>query len=188
MRASENLYVNAELCWRPMDEAAARAIVGWRYDGAYTLYNTAKEEIGATVRTLCAPQHRYFAISLLDGDLLGFCCFGEDARVPGGNYSDAALDIGIGIQPVLLGRGLGRRLLRQALTFANQQYAPPRFRATVATFNQRALNLCRSAGFQESSRFRHPDNKITYAILYRDAARVTESSAAILRVEKARAG
>ncbi len=114
MIAIARRYANDELSWRPMGEAAARAIAGWRYAGALAFYNTAEEEVEMTVRTLCAPQHRYFAMALRNGDMLGYCCFGEDARVRGGNYPDDALDIGMGIQPCLLGRGLGTHLLQQA--------------------------------------------------------------------------
>lgn len=28
---------------------------------------------------------------------MGYCCFGTDARVPGGDYSADALDIGLGM-------------------------------------------------------------------------------------------
>ena len=184
MVANERGYANAELCWRPMDATAARAIARWRYAGAHALYNTAEEEIEATVCTLCTPQHRYFAISLRDGGLLGYCCFGEDARVRGGNYPDDALDIGMGIQPCLLGQGLGTHLLQQAIAFANQEYAPPRFRATVAAFNERALRLCRSAGFRECTSFLHPDSEMSYVVLIRDATQVTVPHAAILQVEQ----
>ena len=186
MVANERGYANAELCWRPMDATAARAIARWRYAGAHALYNTAEEEIEATVCTLCTPQHRYFAISLRDGGLLGYCCFGEDARVPDGDYPDDALDIGMGIQPALLGQGLGTRLLQQAIAFANQEYAPPRFRATVAAFNERALRLCRGAGFRECTCFLHPNNEMAFVVLIREAARVAAPHAAILQVEQAR--
>ena len=185
MIAIARRYANDELSWRPMDEAAARAIAGWRYAGALAFYNTAEEEVEMTVRTLCAPQHRYFAMALRNGDMLGYCCFGEDARVRGGNYPDDALDIGMGIQPCLLGRGLGTHLLQQAIAFANQEYAPPRIRATVAAFNERALRLCRSAGFRECTSFLHPDSEMSYVVLIRDAARkLTAPHAAILQVEQ----
>ena len=184
MIAIARRHANDELSWRPMDEAAARAIAGWRYAGAHALYNTAEEEIEATVCTLCTPQHRYFAMALRDGGLLGYCCFGEDARVRVGNYPDDALDIGMGIQPCLLGRGLGMHLLQQAIAFANREYAPPRIRATVAAFNERALRLCRSAGFRECTSFLHPDSEMSYVVLIRDATRVTAPHAAILQVEQ----
>lgn len=167
---------HAGFIWRAMEETAARAIAGWRYAGAYRIYNTAEREIEAAAETLCAPQHRYFTVSSSeDGRLLGFFCLGEEAQVPGGDYSGEALDIGMGIHPGSLGRGLGRRILRLALDHAKREYVPSRFRATVAAFNERALRLCWGVGFTESATFFHPENQLTYVVLTRDAFRCTES-------------
>lgn len=98
------------------------------------------------------PAYRYHAI-LDAGDLLGYCCFGDDARVPGGTYPPDALAIGAGMRPDLTDRGHGRRFLAAILDFARTTYAASTLSATVAAFNQRALAVCRSVGCTESLRF-----------------------------------
>jgi [ribosomal protein S18]-alanine N-acetyltransferase len=133
---------------QPITEERARAASAWRYPGPYAIYD---HEQGDWQRFL-EPAYRYHAV--LDGrELIGYCCFGDDARVPGGEYPPDALDVGAGMRPDLVGQGLGSAFLAAILEFGRTTYAAPAFAATVAAFNQRALALCRAAGFRELSRF-----------------------------------
>ena len=54
-----------------------------------------------------APKNGYLAVRDSEGALVGFCCFGFEGQVPGGDYSVDALDVGIGMRPELTGQGLG---------------------------------------------------------------------------------
>jgi RimJ/RimL family protein N-acetyltransferase len=85
--------------------------------------------------------------------LVGFCCFGPDARVPGGAYDDDLLDIGMGVRPDLTGHGHGHRYARAVLDFAARTYAPNGYRVTITAFNHRARRVWEKMGFQESQRF-----------------------------------
>ena len=149
------------LAIHPITESEARAASLWRYPGLHAIYD---HEPGDWRRFL-VPDYRYCAV--LDGDqLIGYGCFGEDARVPGGSYPDDALDIGAGMRPDLVGRGQGRAFLSAILDFGHMQYGPRAFAATVAAFNQRALALCRSVGFVELCRFTsHGDEPREFVIL-----------------------
>jgi [ribosomal protein S18]-alanine N-acetyltransferase len=133
---------------RAPTESEARAIAGWRYPAPYDLYSG---DPAAWQRYL-RPAYRYHVV-LDDGELIGQCCFGEDARVPGGAYSTEALDVGAGMRPDRVGRGQGGAFLAAVLAFAGERYGARRFAATVAAFNERALAVCRRAGFVEVSRF-----------------------------------
>jgi [ribosomal protein S18]-alanine N-acetyltransferase len=68
--------------------------------------------------------------------------FGEDARVLGFDYDDAALDVRVGMRPDLTGHGKGVGFARAVLDFARRTYAPDAYRVTIATFNRRARQLC----------------------------------------------
>jgi RimJ/RimL family protein N-acetyltransferase len=133
----------------PVDRAAAEAIARWRYEGPYARYDGDP----ASVETLLRPDHRVHAVRDERGDLVGFCSFGEDGRVPGYAYPDHALDIGAGMRPDLVGRGLGEGFLRAVIEFADRAFAPGATRVTVAAFNRRALRVCLALGFREDARF-----------------------------------
>jgi ribosomal-protein-alanine N-acetyltransferase len=138
------------LVLRPLEDADARAIVTWRYDGPYAVYN---QQADALARLL-NPEHRYHAVESPAGELIGFCCFGADARVPGGTYQDqAALDVGGGLRPDLTGQGHGIAFFRAILDFGRERFAAGTFRVTVAAFNRRAIRMCQWAGFEVVERF-----------------------------------
>lgn len=87
------------------------------------------------------PQKAFFAILNSEGELEGFCSFGPDGQVSGGNYSEPALDIGLGIRPDLTGQGSGRHYAQAVAEYGAQCYGMNRLRVTIATFNQRAQDV-----------------------------------------------
>jgi [ribosomal protein S18]-alanine N-acetyltransferase len=140
-----------ELTVAPMDAAAAREIAGWRYPPPYDVYNIADEPV-AFAAFVWGHERGYHRV-LAGAELVGFCCFGAEARVPGGDYAAPAVDIGVGMRPDLTGRGQGRRFLDAVTAFAERELAPPALRLTVAAFNARAIRLYHNAGFRETARF-----------------------------------
>jgi [ribosomal protein S18]-alanine N-acetyltransferase len=144
-----------DVAFRPLTEADARAIVGWRYDGPYAVYNVEPGAAEAAVATLLDLANAYFAAVEPGGALVGYCCFGPDARVPGGDYDGIdALDVGLGLRPDLTGGGRGFAFFCAALAFGRARFAPVRFRLTVAAFNLRAQLVYARAGFRVVARFR----------------------------------
>ena len=144
-----------------LTDAQACAVSGWRYQGRYSIYDGEPQG----VERLLDPTNRYHAVSDDEqGELIGYCCFGPDARVPGFAYDDDALDIGAGLRPDLTGRGLGRRFAETTLAFAAVEFSPTRYRATVACFNQRALTMARRFGFHVQESFHSPAN-LEFAVL-----------------------
>jgi GNAT superfamily N-acetyltransferase len=141
-----------------MDEAAARAIVTWRYEAPYEVYSLNIGDADEVVRCFLDPANAYHTIVDSGGRLVAYCCFGPDAQVPGGDYDYPALDVGLGVRPDLTGQGLGHAFIRAVLSFAWQEFAPSAFRVTVAEFNKRAQRVWTAAGFQPMQRFeRTPD-------------------------------
>jgi [ribosomal protein S18]-alanine N-acetyltransferase len=133
----------------PIDSETVKAIAEWRYDPPYSLYDTDATQIDSFLR----PDYRYFGIVNEDAELIGYCNFGADARVAGYEYPDDALDVGVGMRPDLVGRGLGLQFSRSVLNFARRTYAPEALRATIAMFNRRTRRLCLALGFREVARF-----------------------------------
>ena len=123
----------------PLTEADARALLGWRYNPPYDWYNPPPLSDEA-VANLIDPQWRFHSIKAGDA-LVAYASFGNDGRVTGGDYSDSAIDIGLGVAPTLTGRGLGAIVLQAILEFAETTFQSPAARLTVARFNQRAIHL-----------------------------------------------
>ncbi len=146
---------------RALDAAEAEVVAGWRYPQPYDVYNDDDADAAERADVI---EDRFALIE--DGELVGFCSFGADGRVPGGAYPDGPLDVGIGVRPDLTGRGLGARYLAAALEFARRELGASRLRVTVAEFNARALRLCENAGFRRVARFDGRDRP--YWILERD--------------------
>jgi ribosomal-protein-alanine N-acetyltransferase len=156
---------------RPMDEVNARAIASWRYDAPYDVYNLKPDEIEANVKYFIDPQNACYSIIGEQGDLIGYCSFGRDAQVPGGDYSQEALDIGIGIRPDLTGQGNGTRYAEAVLDFAHRTYSPGWFRVTIAAFNQRAQRVWQKLNLRVVQRFLRERDGAPFLILMRETWR-----------------
>ena len=141
--------------FEPPTQADARAILGWRYEGIYAAYNANPARLDEGIATLLNPLNHYLAARRADGTLIGFCCFGAEARVPGGDYTNPpALDVGLGLRPDLTGGGLGATFVRAILDEGWRRHDPPRFRLTVAEFNERARRVYARVGFRPLAAFR----------------------------------
>ncbi len=138
----------------PLNELEAREILSWRYPGVPTLYVPDPEHLDEDLQALLDPAFHYHIVREASEKIVGFCCFGEDAQVPGGDYSLSALDIGLGMNPHLVGQGLSRGFLQAVLTWARKRFQPDFFRATVAALNVRSLSMFARAGFLTTQRFR----------------------------------
>lgn len=134
----------------------ACALAAWRYDGPYAFYDLGPESIA----DLLDPAQGYVVVRDAAGAIVGFCCFGASAQVPGGVvagvYADDALDVGFGLRPDLTGRGLGPAFVRATLGFARDRCGPRAFRLSVATFNRRAIRAYGKAGFRPGRCFLSP--------------------------------
>jgi RimJ/RimL family protein N-acetyltransferase len=167
-----------------MTEAAARAIAVWRYAPPYDLYNLTGDNLAGdnlageeveVIRFLCDPANDYYAVyghsdnrsdGICDGhgdgqrgreaEPIGYCCYGADARVPGGDYPEEALDIGVGMRPDLTGGGRGHDFIGAVIEYGLTRYRPPLLRVTIAAFNERSQRVFRGRGFTPVRRFTRP--------------------------------
>jgi [ribosomal protein S18]-alanine N-acetyltransferase len=136
----------------PLTAENAWEITTWSYDPPYDLYDLAPEHLSG----LLTPEYRYHQVTDQSGSLVGYCCFGLDAQVPGGDYRQSepeVLDIGVGLKPSYTGRGYGVGFVRSVLGYAAVIYHPAIFRATVAGFNHRSLRTFQNLGFEIKERF-----------------------------------
>jgi [ribosomal protein S18]-alanine N-acetyltransferase len=160
---------NPTLVFDPLDESSALAIAGWEYDPPYDPYNFQPEEIRNEIRYLSDPANGAYGIRTGSGELIGFCSFGKDAQVPGGNYTADALDIGLGLRPDMTGRGNGPAVIGEVLEFVERKFHPEGFRVTIASFNSRARKAWEKAGFTEAAKFARTGDGRKFVILVKFA-------------------
>lgn len=157
-----------KLTIKPLTADQVVAFIQWQYAGPYAMYNMSPEDEEAQIRFFLDPQNGYFAIIDEEGSLLGFCNFGADARVPGGDYSADAVDIGMGMCPDLTGQGNGHLYAAAVFDFARINYPDQLHRVTIAEFNQRAQQLCRKVRFSQVARFVREKDGQPFVIMIRD--------------------
>lgn len=154
-----------------LKEEHARQILGWRYTSPYDFYNPPSDRPAEDyVQEFINPEYQFHAILDEDDNFIGFCSFGIDGQVPGGNYEEDALDIGVGMKPELTGRGLGRQFFDVILQYAITTFDPAWTRLTVANFNKRALNLYKNFGFTLLDEFEGDELNVRYTILIRQSS------------------
>ncbi len=151
-----------------LNAAQAREILSWRYAAPYDFYNPPSDADEASlVIEFLRDDLGFHAVMGLRGEFIGFCSFGLDGQVPGGDYREPALDIGLGMRPDLTGQGLGEQFFGAILDFAMSTRPADCYRLTVADFNERALRLYRKFGFEDSDAFFDSRTGAAYTILVR---------------------
>ena len=139
---------------RRMTEMEALKILVWQYAPPYSWYNFEKNESGFKALV----EDDYYCVLSETGKLIGFFCYGEVAQVSagleGGFYRDSSyLDIGLGMNPLLCGKGYGVHFLPIGMEYAKRHFSFSKFRLTVASFNYRAIKTYLRVGFKECGRF-----------------------------------
>ncbi|HZC08343.1 MAG TPA: GNAT family protein [Ktedonobacterales bacterium] len=147
----------------PMTEDDARAILAWRYDGPYAVYNAPDQALAAysdALAEMLDARSPYFAVreqGQAGAQPIGFCAYGSACEVgadetrglaaPYVLRPDGSLTIGLGLRPDLTGQGRGLALVEAGLAFARERYDLTLFRLYVFAWNQRAIRVYERAGF-----------------------------------------
>lgn len=152
------------LAVRPLEPADAEAIATWRYEGPWDVYDVHPGD-------RLSAEAGYQAVVDGAGDLVGFLCLGQEARVPGLAETDGIADIGIGMRPDLLGQGLGRAFGAAVLSHVARCCGEISLRAVIQSWNQRSLRLAQGLGFRGVGTHRcvQDGREISYAVLVRAA-------------------
>lgn len=138
----------------PINAAQVQAFLRWRYEPPYEVYNFDADADDSSPDYFLDPAIACHALLDETGEMVGFCTFGKDGQVPGGDYSADALDIGMGMRPDLTGQGHGAAFRDAVIDFALHTFAPTMLRVTIANFNERAKRVWEGAGFEAVQRFR----------------------------------
>ena len=153
---------------QPLNEINARACVAWHYEAPLDFYNLNPNQIEQNVQYFLDSKNQFYGI-FEKQEFMGFCSFGEDGQVNGGDYSLQGLDIGMGIRPDLIGQGRGSYYVEAVLNFASTKFNPLIYRVTIAAFNQRALRVWHKAGFHPANTFEDKSQGVTFVTLVKKA-------------------
>ena len=127
-----------------MTGAYAGEIAQWRYDGIYAFYNRKDSQTEGLM------DGTHYACTDAHGKLIGYFCFGDEARIPTieeNVYEADYLDVGLGLRPELCGKGFGTAFVNLGLAYAQTHPGIDKFRLSVAAFNERAVRVYQKAGF-----------------------------------------
>jgi len=151
----------------PTDETSVREFLGWTYEHPYEIYNYSPEYIERDLAYHLDPANNVYCM-FLNNELVGYCSYGRDAQVPGGDYSEEALDIGMMIKPKLTGQGQGHNYANAVIQNGLSKYHPKKLRVTILESNLRARCVWEKNWFQITQSFsRESDNK-GFVILTKD--------------------
>jgi len=153
--------------YRPAEKKHAREFVNWQYEPPYDVYNCPPDEIGDAVQYNIDPVNNVYAMFDENEELVGYCSYGKDAQVPGGDYREEALDIGLMLKPELTGQGMGTDFASQVIQNGIERYAPKKLRVTIASFNKRAIRVWEKNGFQQYQEFNREGNGMEFVVMHR---------------------
>lgn len=117
-----------KLIFQPLKKQQALIILNWHYPYPYDCYNFKANTIQEDLCYLLDEKNAFFAVLNRRGELEGYCSFGSDGRVPGGNYDIEALDIGMGIRPDLVGQGKGKQYAKTVAMYRANRYTAKHLR------------------------------------------------------------
>jgi [ribosomal protein S18]-alanine N-acetyltransferase len=140
--------------YRLANEKSAREFLQWRYEPPYDIYNCPPADLEEALQYNLDPENNVYAMFDQGGELAGYCSYGRDAQVPGGDYSEEALDIGLMVKPELTGQGMGTTFANDVIRNGVERYAPKKLRVTIAGFNKRAIHTWEKNGFQQVQTFK----------------------------------
>ncbi|SES65945.1 Acetyltransferase (GNAT) family protein [Oceanobacillus limi] len=141
-----------DLKTKNMTENDAIDILTWKYEKPYDVYNNVLT--GDAILELLNGSYKMIVDH--EDRIIGIFCIGESAKVPAGEkfhvYEEDCVDVGIGMNPDLTGKGYGYEYFAYILEEVAKKYSND-IRLSVATFNQRAIHLYEKFGFKKEKIF-----------------------------------
>lgn len=125
---------------RPTTESDAEEIAAWSYDGPWAVYDVTAADLRSELTDYQT------VVSAERGDVVGFYCTGPAARVAGLAAEDGTIDLGVGLRPDLVGRGMGQQFALAILDDIRRHHRAGRVRVVVQSWNARSVRLAQSMG------------------------------------------
>ena len=130
---------------RSMSDGSARQVAKWQYPPPYDFYDADPVDLPYLLDASLRAG-RFFEVANADGIMIGFFEFKAEFD---------PLEIGLGLHPDQVGRGLGLPFVRAGIEFARTHFGVTRLTLNVAAFNQRAITVYERAGFGQTGSWQH---------------------------------
>ena len=160
-----------KITYHPAEKKHAREFVLWEYEPPYDVYNCAPEELGDAVQYNVDPANNVYVMFNQDDEMIGYCSYGKDGQVPGGDYGEEALDIGLMIKPELTGQGMGTALASKVIKNGIDKYDPKKLRVTISAFNKRAIRVWEKNGFEQIQTFKREGDGMEFVVMTNEIAK-----------------
>jgi ribosomal-protein-alanine N-acetyltransferase len=142
-------------------------LLGVAVRSPYDVYDLEPDELAEGAAYFLDPDLNCYGVFNERDELVAYCTFGPDGQVPGGEYAEGALDIGLGVRPDLTGEGKGLSFVDAVVGFAPRNFGHEMLRVTVAAFNERAQRVWAKAGFQIAQRFEREPDGMEFVVMVR---------------------
>jgi hypothetical protein len=83
----------------------AKALTTWRYPAPFDLYDSDPDDVDLYLRSEESGAG-YWSVLNERRELIGFCCFGAEARVRGQDAIEETVDVGGGVRPDVVSLGI----------------------------------------------------------------------------------
>ncbi len=130
---------DASFVLRAFTDQDAQDVLSWRYPAPYDVYDDWDADDAAEFMDPARRDGVWFAVD--DASTGIFAGFAE-LRMMG-----TIVEIGLGMRPYLIGRGLGVSFITAILAFAQERWRPSAFALDVFPWNERAIRAYERAGF-----------------------------------------
>ncbi len=130
-----------KLEYRHIKEADKKEICDWKYSGEYAIYNLLPYEKQAELkRGFCNKDCEKNYYSFFEGDnLVSFIQLHEEEK---------EVFLGVGVNPKYVNMGYGKKSIKIACDISRSLYKDKPIYLEVRTWNKRAINCYKSAGFE----------------------------------------
>jgi hypothetical protein len=136
-----------QLAVRSLTDADARAIARWRYSWPWRLDN-----LRAAGTCLSAAGGYEAVVDAASDQLVGFCCSGDDARLPDLAVSPEMIDVGLAMAPRWVGSGHGLRFCQTVIDHYLSLYPNSGLRVVAESRNECSHRVAWGLGFLEVAR------------------------------------
>lgn len=149
---------------RPMTPDDAARVAGWQYPDRWSVYDLPSSS------TILDELDSYWAVTDGEDTLVGFVCEGSAARVDGLTADQDVVDVGVGMDPDLVGQGGGRVFGNAVLAHFGRHHPGRPLRAVIQSWNVRSQRFAAALGFAFVGELTQGGQRTAYRILLKPAA------------------